>query len=63
MMAVEHAYEVGQIVPWHIHRRWEHYLHLSSQMRFFSSHIFKEVNQCVEELVGYGIENRVDFIW
>lgn len=48
------AFKSTNIVRWHLRNRWNNCIELTSRMRFRSSHIFHESNNCADKIASLG---------
>ena len=54
-MLVYLAFKSSKIVPWSLRNRWDNCLFLLSSFNFCVTHIYKEDNQCADQLANLGL--------
>jgi hypothetical protein len=42
------------MVPWHLRDRWLYYVKVIKKMSFFISHIYRDDNQCADDIANFG---------
>lgn len=56
-LLVIHYFRSPNLVPWRLKVHWANYIHVTKQMNFHISHVFKEGNSVVDALANYGAVN------
>jgi len=58
------AFNSKLVVPWELRNRWENCLQLTYNMRFCSSHIYREGNTCADSFANFGLSlSSFDIFW
>ena len=58
------AFKSKLVVPWELRNRWENCLHLTYNMRFCVSHIYREGNTWADRLANFGLSlSSFDIFW
>jgi ribonuclease HI len=49
------AFKSISVIPWSLRNRWYNCIFRLRNMRFFVSHIYREVNACADDLANLGL--------
>ena len=61
-MLVSLAFKSSKVMPWHLQNRWNNYIHLTTFMNLFVTHIYREGNKCDDTLANTGL-HLASHVW
>lgn len=60
---VVHYFNSPNLIPWHFRTSWANCLHITKQMAFHVSHVYREGNSVADKLANYGVEHVGSHWW
>lgn len=62
-LLVLHYFKSPNLVPWRLRAHWTNCIHVTKQMNFHISHVFREGNSVADALANYGAVNPGSHWW